>query len=339
VSIKSSEGDGLAITGPPYVDSAYQVFLNGRLVGEFGDFSRPTPTAYGIHRPKMFPLPPAALSPGVIAIRVWMGPWALGDPQSGGIHIAPSLGTTAGAGARYQAQWWETIRGYVVDAAEGVLFIVLALMTGSLIPFDRSNPAYRWLAAAFVFIGIARANQTVLFCWEFESIHGFELVTVVLMIPLSLGAWTMAWYHWTRPRHLAWLPNVVGPVTLAYIALEILRRSWFYGTCAPAFVSTLRYGSMSARFVFLLLTLLIIVRAIVQGGRERWASVPAITLVSVGLFAQELSLAHVPGIWFPFGVGVSRTEYAYAAFDLAFVALFLHRLYSFRGIGRAVEGG
>jgi hypothetical protein len=38
----------------------------------------------------------------------------------------------------------------------------------------------------------------------------------------------------------------------------------------------------------------------------------------------------VPGIWFPFGVGVSRTEYAYIVFDFLLLALLLHRLYSFR---------
>jgi len=35
--------------------------------------------------------------------------------------------------------------------------------------------------------------------------------------------------------------------------------------------------------------------------------------MATGLFASELSAINVPGIWFPFGIGVSRTQYAYAA--------------------------
>jgi hypothetical protein len=336
VSVESPPGEGLALSGPPYVDSAYQIFLNGRLAGEFGDFSGATPAAYGVHRPKFFPLGPAdvsmAQSPDgcVIAFRVWMGSWMLGDPESGGIHIAPSLGTTAGADARYLAQRWETIRGYTVDAVEAVLFWLLALVACSLIPFDRSNPAYGWLAAALAFIGIARANQAVFFWWEFESLHGFEVVTVVLMIPLGLGAWTLAWYYWVRPRHSAWLPAAIGTPTLILMILTILRRSWFYGAFAPSFEAALRFCSQSARLVFLILTLYVLFRVLVQPSREKWFAIPAMLLVSVGLFAQELSLIGIPGIWFPFGVGVSRTEYAYAIFDIALLALLLRRLYSFR---------
>ncbi|MBW8882067.1 MAG: hypothetical protein JF615_11810 [Asticcacaulis sp.] len=34
--------------------------------------------------------------------------------------------------------------------------------------------------------------------------------------------------------------------------------------------------------------------------------------MAVGLFAGEVSRLGVPGIWFPLGIGVSRTQYAYA---------------------------
>jgi hypothetical protein len=344
-SIESPAGEGLALSGPPYVDSAYQVFFDGRLIGEFGDFSGATPAAYGIHRPKFFPLSAADISMAqsqngfLIAFRVWMGSWMLGDPESGGIRIAPSLGTTAGADARYQAQRWETVRGYIVDAGEAVFFWLLALVACSLIPFDPSNPAYRWLAAALVFMGVARANQAVFFWWEFESLHGFELLTVVLMIPLSLGAWTLAWYYWVRPRHSAWLPAAVGALTLTLVISTILRRSWFYGTFAPSFEAAIRFCSMCVRLIFLILTLLIVFRILVQPSREKWFLIPAVLLLSVGLFAQELSLIGIPGIWFPFGVGVSRTEYAYAVFDIALIALLLRRLYSFRTIQAAVRTG
>ncbi|HEY6621219.1 MAG TPA: hypothetical protein VIY68_16855 [Steroidobacteraceae bacterium] len=343
ISIESPPSEGLALSGPPYVDSAYQVFFNGQLIGEFGDFSRATTTAYGIHRPKLFPLDAAGDSlvekqNCVIAFRVWMGSWMLGDSESGGIHIAPSLGTTVGADSRYQAQRWEAIRGYIVDAIEAMTFCLLALVACSLIPFDRSNPAYRWMAAALAFVGIARANQAVFFLWAFESFRGFEVVTVVLMIPLSLGAWTLAWYYWARPRHSAWLPTAVGTLTLILMISTILRRSWFYGAFAPSFEAALRFCSQSARIVFLILTLLVLFRVLVQPSREKWFAVPAIILMSVGLFAPELSLIHIPGIWFPFGVGVSRTEYAYAIFDIALVALLLRRLYSFRAIQAAAIG-
>jgi hypothetical protein len=35
-------------------------------------------------------------------------------------------------------------------------------------------------------------------------------------------------------------------------------------------------------------------------------------LIATGLFAADLSSLGVPGIWFPFDIGVSRSQYAYA---------------------------
>jgi hypothetical protein len=337
IALEAPPAESLALSGPPYVDSAYQVFFDGRLLGGFGDFSGDTPRAYGIHRPKLFPLVRRDFSveqqhTGVIALRVWMGPWMLADPNSGGIYIAPSLGTSAGAMARYQSQRWQTIRGYIVDAAEGLIFWALALMVCALVPFDRSNPAYRWMVVALVIVGIGRANQAVFFWWQFESYQGIELVTGVLMTPLGLATWTMAWYHWTKQYRLTWLPAAIGWLTLAAMTLSILRRSWFYGVFPASVETVLRYCSLSVRLIFLFLTLLILIRSVIQSSREKWLAGLAILLISVSLFAQELSAIGVPGIWFPFGVGVSRSEYANAIFYVALTALVLRRLYSFRAV-------
>ncbi len=84
---------------------------------------------------------------------------------------------------------------------------------------------------------------------------------------------------------------------------------------------------MCTRLLFVLLTLLITLRGMARKTGERWFVLPAILLVSIGLFARELSMLHIPGIWFPFGTGVSRTEYAYAAFDVALVVLMFRRVY------------
>lgn len=49
----------------------------------------------------------------------------------------------------------------------------------------------------------------------------------------------------------------------------------------------------------------------------------AAVLAGVGFFAEELSNLHVKGIWFPWGVGVSRTQYAYAGLIVVLFALIL----------------
>ena len=72
ISLTAPPGFAFAMTGPPYVDSAYQAYFDGRLLGGSGTFNGTTPKVYG-SQPRVFALP-AGSREGVIAIRVWAGP-------------------------------------------------------------------------------------------------------------------------------------------------------------------------------------------------------------------------------------------------------------------------
>jgi hypothetical protein len=110
---------------------------------------------------------------------------------------------------------------------------------------------------------------------------------------------------------------------------EFLRRSWFYGYVPNGIDSALRYLILGVRLSFLAMLGLITYRGIRGQGRAGWYALPAVLSIAVALFAQELSAIHVPGIWFPFGTGVSRTQYAYAVFDIALASLLWHRLHGY----------
>jgi hypothetical protein len=332
MSVSAPAGDTLALAGPPDVDSAYQVFFNGELLGSAGKFSGSTPVAYSI-QPRFFPLPqlsaPALRENGnsaVLAFRVWMGPWGLDDPEGGGIHIAPTLGEMRSVTARYDLQWLETISGYIVEVVEALLFVLLAVMACSLMAFDRSNHAYLWISAALLLTAMYRANQAIFFWGQFETVHEAELVSIVLLVPLVLGAWTMAWHAWFKLADLTWMPVTVGVLTSLYIGAQFVAGSWFHGSLPHEAASAAGFISTCVRLLFVVLMLVIVYRGVRQRGREAWLSLLALILVSIGLFAQELSSLHIPGIWFPFGTGVSRTQFVYAAFDVALFALFLRQL-------------
>ncbi len=52
---------------------------------------------------------------------------------------------------------------------------------------------------------------------------------------------------------------------------------------------------------------------IVRSGAMRVLALVTLTSIMAGLFGGELlDPIGVPGIWFPFGIGVSRTQYIYA---------------------------
>ncbi len=323
VSVTALQGDMLAMTGPPDVDSAYQFFVDGRLAGEDGVFSGATPVIYSI-QPKMFALPRARSGDTfVLVFRVWMGAFSYG-PDGGGIHIAPALGEAGAIDARYRLEWQQTVAGYIVDATEPIVFVLLAMMAASLFAFDRSDEACLWLAGALLLTAALRANQVTFFWTQSESLQTFDLARNVLLTPLGLGAWTLAWHAWFRLHQPAWLPTAIGVFTLLYVISQLLGRSWVSVPHTLGAVS--QDASVCLRLVFVLLTAFVVYLGVRRQGREAWFALPAIVLVSVGLFAQELSVLHVPGIWFPFGVGVSRTEYAYAGLGVALFALLLRRL-------------
>jgi hypothetical protein len=333
VAVAAPAEEALALSGPPAVDNAYQVFVNGQLRGSSGRFSGQTPTVFSI-QPRVFAIPRSLMGgeqaeSALIAFRVWMGPWDLPDPSAGGIHIAPALGEAGNIDTRYQMQWLQTVRGYVVEVLEATAFVLLALMACTLMAFDRSNPACQWLCTALVLTALVRANQAVFFWGQFETVHGFEAISVVLLVPFCLAAWTLGWRAWFRLRDTKWMPIAVGLFTLLYMGAHFLTRSWFHGVFPHWVVMVSEFIVTWTRALFVLLTGLIVYQAILQQGREAWLALPGVVLISIGQFASELSVLGIRGVWFPFGTGVSRTQFAYAAFDAVLFVMLLRRFLFF----------
>lgn len=277
VSVARSPGDTLAILGPSAVDDGYQIVVNGVAVGGAG-------TPYSV-RPRLFVLPSTmSMDSATIAIRVAVSASTVraSPHDAGGIHVAPALGAIALVRDRYKVQWSQTLWGYIVDAIEPVAFVLLAALVLA--------SGQRWMAGALVLLAILRLNQVTFFWGQFETAHTAVRV-VIALVPLIIGAWLMAWREWFR-----------------------MRRPWTH-PLAIAVVAALMYVPVLTSWARVLAAVLM-VAIVIDGWRQPLAVVAAV-LVSIGLFAAELSALHLQGIWFPFGVGVSRTQFAYAAFALA----------------------
>lgn len=334
-AVSAPPGSTLAIAGPFAVDSAYQLYANGRLLGGVGDFSTRIPTSYSNHRPMLFTLPRGTPAEGsvVIAVRVWLAPWPRG-PDEGGIHIAPMIGTLKAIAEQYRLQWLTLFEGYVVDGVEGGLLLLLALLALSIMPFDRGDRALPWIAAASALLAIHRGNQAVMFLGDFESLREFELFILVLAIPLYTGAWVIAWRKWLGLRAAPRMDRAVLALTIAYMVAVFVSRSWFRGVLPDAVFAVAPDVITCARWGLLLLYVLTAFQGVRQRAREGWYTLPAMVVLAAGIFGGELHYLGTPGIWFPFGVGLSLGESAYAAFVPLLAAMLLRRLWSFAGAGR-----
>ena len=112
----------------------------------------------------------------------------------------------------------------------------------------------------------------------------------------AVGAWTLAWNRWClRPWR---------SVDLSAVALAVAATIGAV-THSASVTNGSRLGSIA---------LFIVIGArIVRSGPTRILALVTLASVMAALFGSELlDTIGVPGIWFPFGIGVSRTQYVYA---------------------------
>ncbi|MGN6818793.1 MAG: hypothetical protein ACTHJR_08985 [Sphingomonas sp.] len=288
------QGD-LVLVGPPSVDDGYEMFWNGRPIGGIGTLSGAPKV--NTTRPFIASVPAAGGDHvGVLAIRTFMQPGIDRDTHSGGLRTVPVLAPRPAGEALYRAQWRRTIAGYVVDAAEPPAMLVLALIAIVAAP-GLTRPAFaRWVAAALAASALLRLGNALSAWTDLLGLPTLLWQNDVILAPLAKLGWTMAWNQWTDGRDRR-------PVAAAAMVAWVL-----------SIAGALSHGNllaMAGRALFALSLIAIAVR-IGRHGQSRSIVLPAMLLTATGLFAADLSALGVPSIWFPFDIGVSRSQYAYA---------------------------
>jgi len=325
VSLDSVKGREMALVAPPAVDDTYQLFINGSLLGSAGDFSGTVPVVYSI-QPRMYLLPDSLIREKniTIAFRVWMSAGSLGQgPDLGGIHIAPVLGEKNKVEVKYGVQWSQTIKGYIVEVVEPVVFFLLAISMLLLYRSKKIIKQCKWFILALIFLGLIRLNQAVYYWWQIESSHASAILTTFILRPIILGCWLMAWREWFELDKPKWLPIAIFIVTLIYMTTGLLGLSWISGS-----ITHIPYQAIAnySRYIFIALLLFVTIKGTIKKDSRDILTVFAIIVLSIGLFAREYSLLNIiPGIWFPYGVGVSRSQYAYAVFVIVMYVILIKR--------------
>jgi len=285
----------LVLVGPPVVDDGYAMFWNGQAIGGIGRLTG-APNVNGT-RPLRVDLPPThGARSAVLAIRAFMQPGPGRDAQSGGLRTVPVLATAAEGKALYAAQWRRTIAGYVVDAVEPLALLILAGLALFALPGLARPHFSRWIALAVATSALLRLGNAISAWTDLVSQPTLDWMRGIIGTPLAKLAWTMAWNQWTdgRDRRLVAAAAVVAWIVMT--AAAILENAWLGG--AGRAMIALALAAAAVR--------------IARHGEHRLLALSAMFFTSVGLFAPDLSALGVPGIWFPFNIGVSRSQYAYA---------------------------
>jgi hypothetical protein len=311
VPLDSLTGTNWSLVSSPAVDDSYQLFMNGSLLGSAGDFSGTDPRSYSI-QPQIFTLPEnLKLEKNItVAYRVWMSSAGL-SPGSGGIHVAPTVGETSHVYQKYKFQWEQTIKGYIVEVVLPVMFVLLAITIYLVHKNVKQTSSYVWFITALGLVGLLRLNQAIYFWFQIESSQQAVVVSSVILRPLALGSWLMAWWRWFDLSQPKWLPKVIVILTLLFMAVQLFGLAWISDTTYTKFQIIADY----TRLLLLALMLFILYGGIRKQGAKDLLVFFAMLLLTIALYPPEISkLNIIPGIWFPYGVGVSRGQVFYALF-------------------------
>ncbi|HEV7607958.1 MAG TPA: hypothetical protein VGO61_11505 [Steroidobacteraceae bacterium] len=282
------------ILGPTLVEDGYELYWNGQRLGGSGRLG-PTPRVVGT-RPMRFALPAdAAGTRGVLAIRAFMLPRPGGSADGGGMHSAPILAPRPISDALHRVQWERTIAGYIVEVIEPIaMFAVIGLVL-----WCRSRSSRKgfliFASLALALMAARRLNNAIVAWTDLQDLTTYARLASWMWVP-AVAAWTLAWNRWCLP---SWRSIDVSAVVLAVAAIigAVIH--------SAGVTSVSRLGSIA---VFV-----VIGARIVRSGPVRGLALVTLASIMAALFGGELlDTIGVPGIWFPFGIGVSRTQYIYA---------------------------
>jgi hypothetical protein len=282
------------ILGPTQVEDGYELRWNGQLLGGSGRLG-PRPRVVGT-RPLQFALPAdAAGTRGVLALRVFELPRPGAGTEGGGLHAAPLLAPRPVADALHRVQWERTIAGYIADAIEPLLLFALAGLALWCRPRSDHPGFLAWAGLALVLMGARRLDNALVSWTDVMDLPTYSVLARFMWMP-TLAAWALAWNRWRPPP---W--RTVDAAALVILATQV----------AAAVMHSASMASASRRAALALL--LVLAARIALGATMRPLALATLALVVLSFFGGELlDPLGVPGIWFPLGIGVSRTQYLYA---------------------------
>lgn len=289
----------LSLTMPIDFDDAYQVFVNGQLIGEFGKF-RPDGVTYYNAQPRGFALPAGVRSgPITIAIRMWMDkatPLIASD--AGGLHGPPMLGQAKSIDAMLHLGWDAVNRTEL-----GNFLIIFLMLTGSVLGFtlfhlDRKEHAYLWLALACISIFLGRLTVVLGYYTLLVGLVPETFVQDIFLQPLTLGLWTMFWASWFGIGNLGRIGRIAFWLVCAEAISVAALRPPLFGSVIPASASAwIEPLSLILKLGLGCLLLWVTVKGIRRRASGGWLALAPILLTVIWEYQEELAVIHLPTIF------------------------------------------
>ena len=187
--------------------------------------------------------------------------------------------------------------GYIADAIEPLAMFLLIGLALWCRPRSDNRGFLMFASIALVLMAVRRLDNALVAWTDVLDLPTYSLLAKFMWMP-AVAAWALAWNRWCqRP----W--RSIDASAFAIMVAQIVGAV----THSASVTSVSRLGAI-ALFV-------VIAVRIVRGGAMRTLALITLALTVLAFFGGELlDPIGVPGIWFPFGIGVSRTQYIFAVF-------------------------
>ena len=282
--VQAGQNGELALKMPENVDDIYQVFVNGRMVGEFGRFSPQGNTLF-MTQPRAFPLPAdLGNGPMTIAVRMWMSPATpLYDPDTGGMHGAPVLGRAPVIQALLRLDWDVLDRANESDFLEIWILLTGMLVALALFWMDRGETAYLLLALTCISLAVYPFLIVAGYYTTWINSTAEVLLRDLIPGPLAMGLWVLFWAYWFRldhTGHIARVHRAVGTLVGLLLLGTCMLRAPFYGSVIPLHaIVWLSPITLVLKLLLGGLLLWVTYEGIRRDPTEGWLALPVVLLV------------------------------------------------------------
>jgi hypothetical protein len=220
----------LRLKMPSDVDDAYQVYANGRYVGQLGGFSRNRVRLY-YAKPLSFALPaPGPDGEIALAVRFYMSPSTdFNSPDAGGMHAPPMLGQVSSVRLLQGAEDDANLHSNFGPLQQALIFLLIAPLALWAWFYNRRERAWLWLFLTLA-CDILYTLEVAVGNLSFALTAGEGvLLGTVFFGSLILPLWTMFWWSWFGLRKRRWIPAAVWALTAALVAATFCANAPYLG--------------------------------------------------------------------------------------------------------------
>jgi hypothetical protein len=323
----AAAGQPLALKMPDNCDDAYEVYVNGRLLGGVGTFSERDVKVY-LMRPRAMVLSSGRDgAPITIAIRTWMGSSTpLTAYKAGGLHGPPVLGENSSIQTLLRMDWDAIDHANYSQELQAVMLLTALIVIVVLARQDRNEPTYLWLGLSCVVTIVILGPIFIGVYTEWISRTTIAVLQDDLLFPLRIGLWIIFWGHWFRFERMRQLHAITWGLVFTLALGTALQRAPLYGSIVPAeAVAWLLPLTISVKLLLGALLVWVAYHGISRDLADAILAMPAVVLVGIAQYHYELSLLNVKVYYFPLGFRIALSQIGIILSMLIITTLLLRR--------------